>query len=72
MESYFKAMWVFDWKADARGCPTKAKARLVARVDENRISIDFGGLFAPTVAVSSVRWLTPMNGVRTGSWLLPL
>ena len=42
------------------GWPTKTKARLVARGDEKRANIDFGELFAPTVAVSSVRLLTAM------------
>ena len=53
-------MWIFDWKADEYGWPTKTKARLVARGDEQRMNIDFGQLFAPTVAVSSVRLLTAM------------
>ena len=39
---------------------TKTKARLVARGDEQRVNIDFGELFAPTVAASSVRLLTAM------------
>ena len=42
------------------GWPTKTKARLVARGDEKRANIDFGELFAPNVAVSSVRLLTAM------------
>ena len=28
--NYINAMWVFDWKADEYGWPTKTKARLVA------------------------------------------
>ena len=60
MESYINAMGVFDWKADEYGCPTKTKARLVARGDVQRMNIGFGELFAPTVAVSSVRLLTAM------------
>ena len=58
MESYINAMWVFDWKADEYGWPTKTKARLVARGGEQRMKIDFGELFAPAVAVSSVWLLT--------------
>ena len=53
-------MWVFDWKADEYGWPTKTKARMVARGDEQRANVDFGELFAPTVAVSSVSLLTAM------------
>ena len=53
-------MWVFDCKADEHGWPTKTTARLAARGDEQRASIDFGELFAPTVAASSVRLLTAM------------
>ena len=61
MESYINAMWVFYWKADEYGWPTKTKARLVARGDEQRMNIGFGELFAPTVvAVSSVRLLAAM------------
>ena len=60
MDNYINAMWVFNWKADEYGWPTKTKARLVARGDEQRVDIDFGELFAPTVAVSSVRLLTAM------------
>ena len=51
---------VFDWKADEHGWPTESKTILVARRDEHRANIDFGGLLAPTVAVSSVRLLTAM------------
>ena len=53
-------MWVFDWKADECGWPTKPKAKRVARGDEQRANVDFGELFAPTAAVSSVRLLTAM------------
>ena len=53
-------MWVFDRNADKYGWPTKTKARLVARGDEQRMNFDFGELFAPTVAVSRVRLLTAM------------
>ena len=53
-------MWVFDWKADEYGWPTKTKARLVARGEVQRMNIGSGELFAPTVAVSSVRLLTAM------------
>ena len=55
-------MWVLDWKADEYGWPTKAKSRMVrvARRNEQRANVDFGELFAPTVAVSSVRLLTAM------------
>ena len=60
MESYINERWAFGWEADEYGWPTKTKARLVAREDEQRMNIDFGELFAPTVAVSNVRLLTPM------------
>ena len=53
-------MWVFDWKAGEHGWPTKTIARMVARGDEQRATVYFGELFAPTVAVSSVRSLTAM------------
>ena len=53
-------MWEFDWKADEYGWPTKTKARMVARGDEQRAYVVFGQLFAPTVAVSRVRLLTAM------------
>ena len=53
-------MWVFDWKAHEYGWPTKTKARLVAPGDQQRVTIDFGELFVPTVAVSSVRVLIAM------------
>ncbi|CAB1115707.1 unnamed protein product [Ectocarpus sp. CCAP 1310/34] len=46
--------------ADEYGWPTKFKARLVARGDMQRASIDFGELFAPTVSVSSVRLLAAL------------
>ena len=48
---------IFDWKVDQFDWPTKAKARLVARVDMQREYIDFVDLYAPTVASSSVRLL---------------
>ena len=60
VDNFINAMWVFDWKADEYGWPTKIKAKLVARGDEQRANIDFGELFAPTVAVSSVCLLTAM------------
>ena len=60
MDNFISAKWVYDWKADEYGWPTKTKARLVARGDQQRVNIDFGELFAPTVAVSSVRLLTAM------------
>ena len=44
MESYVNAMSVLDWKADEYGWPTKTKARLVVREDEQRMNIDFGKL----------------------------
>ena len=50
-------MWMFDWKADEYGWATKTEARLGAGEDARRADIDFGELFAPTVAVSSV-WLS--------------
>lgn len=51
---------MFDWKVDAFGFPTKAKARLVARGDMQKEYIDFGDLYAPTVASSSVRMLAAL------------
>ena len=51
---------IFDWKVDAFGWPTKAKARLVARGDMQREYIDFGDRYAPTVAPSSVRMLAAL------------
>ena len=42
---------------DAFGFATKTKARLVARVDMQREFVDFSDLYAPTVAMSSVRLL---------------
>ena len=51
---------IFDWKVDQFGWPTKAKARLVARGDMQREYIDFGDLYAPTVASSSVRLLAAL------------
>ena len=42
------------------GWPTKAKARLVARGDMQREYIDFGDLYATTVASSSVRLLAAL------------
>ena len=60
MGNYINAIWIFDCKADEYGWPTKTKATPVARGGERRVDIDFGELFAPTVAVSSVRLLTAM------------
>ncbi|CAB1103605.1 unnamed protein product [Ectocarpus sp. CCAP 1310/34] len=51
---------IFDWKVDAFGFPTKAKARLVARGDMQKEYIDFGDLYAPFVASSSVRMLAAL------------
>ena len=48
---------MYDWKCDQYGWPTKVKARLVARGDQQTQYIDFGEVFAPTVAVSCVRLL---------------
>ncbi|CAB1097046.1 unnamed protein product [Ectocarpus sp. CCAP 1310/34] len=59
-ENAINAKWVFNCKADEYGWPTKFKARLVARGDMQRASIDFGELFAPTVSVSSVRLLAAL------------
>ena len=52
------AKWVYSWKTDKVGWPTKTKSRLVARGDMQRADIDFEELYAPTVAASSVRLLT--------------
>ena len=60
VDNFVNAMWNFDWKAYEYGWPTKNKASLVARGDEQRADIHFGELFAPTVAVSSVRLLAAM------------
>ena len=60
VDNFINAMWVFDWKADEYGWPTKTKARLVVRGGEQRANIEFGELFAPTVALSSVCLLTAM------------
>ena len=60
MDNYINGMWVFDSKADEYSWPTQTKARLVARGDEKRANIGFGKLFAPIVAVSSIRLLTAM------------
>ena len=49
--------FVYDMKSDEFGWPVKAKARLVARGDQQRELIDFGELYAPTVDVSSDRLL---------------
>ena len=51
---------MYNWKADEYGWPTKTKTRLVARGDQQRMNVDFGELFAPTVAVSSVRLLAAL------------
>ena len=48
---------MYDWKCDQYGWPTKVKARLVARGDQQTQYVDFGEVFAPTVAVSCVRLL---------------
>ena len=42
---------------DTFGIATKAKARLVARGDMQRLFVDFADLYAPTVATSSLRLL---------------
>ena len=57
VDNYIKAIWVFDWKADEYGWPTKTK-EMVARGHEQRANVDFGELFAPTVAGSSCWLLT--------------
>ena len=54
-------MWVLVWTGDEYDWPTKPKARLVPRGDEQRANIDFKELFAPTVAVSSVGILTAIT-----------
>ena len=51
---------IFDWKVDRFGWPTNTKARIVARGDMQREFIDFGDLYAPTVASSSVRLLAAL------------
>ena len=60
MDNYISAKSVYDWKADEYGWPTKTKTRVVVRGDQEKVNIDFGELFTPTVAVSSVRLLTAM------------
>lgn len=52
--------WVYDYKVDGFGWVVKAKARLVARGDMQRMFIDFGELYAPTVSVSCVRLLAAL------------
>ena len=52
---------MFSCEADEYDWPTKFKSRLVARKDMQKTSIDFGELFAPTVAVSSVRLLATLT-----------
>ena len=54
-------MWVFDPKAYGYGWLTKTKARMVARGDGHGTNVDFGELFAPTVAILSVRLFTDMS-----------
>ncbi|CAB1113202.1 unnamed protein product [Ectocarpus sp. CCAP 1310/34] len=60
IDNCIKSKLIFDWKVDAFGFPTKAKARLVARGDMQKEYIDFGDLYAPTVASSSVRMLAAL------------
>ena len=56
------AKWVFNWKVDEYGWPTRNKARLVARGDKQRPGFDFisDEVYSPTVSVSSVRVLAAM------------
>ena len=50
--------FIYNMKSDEFNWPVKAKARLVARGDQQRGEfIDFGELYSPTVDVSSVRLL---------------
>ena len=58
VDYYIDAKWVLNWKADEFGWPTKTNSRLVARGGQQRMNMEFRDLFAPTVAVSSVRLLT--------------
>ena len=51
---------MFACKADDYGSPTKTKARLEARGDQQRAYIDFGELLEPTVGVPCVRLLAAM------------
>ena len=60
IDNVISSKLTFDWKADQFGWPTKAKARLVTRGDMQRENIDFGDLYAPTVASSSVRLLAAL------------
>ncbi|CAB1111699.1 unnamed protein product [Ectocarpus sp. CCAP 1310/34] len=55
-----KSKLIFDWNVNAFGFPSKAKARLVARGDMQKEYIDFGDLYAPTVASYSVRMLAAL------------
>lgn len=57
MDKVIGSHFIFDFKSDEYGWPVKAKARLVARGDQQKDFIDFGELYAPTVDVSSVRLL---------------
>ena len=60
MDNVISSKLIFGWKVDQFGWPTKAKARLVARNDVQREYIDFGDLYALTVASSSVRLLAAL------------
>ena len=70
VDNSIKAMWVFDWKADTYGRPTKTKARLIARGDEQSAHIDFRELFAPTGCCSECS-VVDSDGVRARSWFVP-
>lgn len=53
--------WVFKTKMDARGRPTRLKARLVARGFSQRPNIDFFATFAPTAAITTFRILISIS-----------
>ena len=60
IDNVISSKLIFDRKVDQFGWLTKAKVSLVARGDMQREYIDFGDLYAPTVASSSVRLLAAL------------
>ena len=60
MDNHINALWVFDWKVDEYGWPTKKTARLVARGDEQSVNLTLDNCLRPLCCVSSVRLITAM------------